>query len=148
MARPKQKQCTNCNGSNPKCHYLESGRKCRVGKAVSQATKKKIDRREKFLEHYYQVYFTFLDIFNITSEEVGFYKYLRTQNKNLAQYYYRKRQGTVKKIGGGKAVFTKQELKEIKEINQMVTSAEEVKRLAEQSEKERKEKLKAQRKNI
>ena len=44
MARPKQKNCTNCNGKNPKCKYLTTGRKCRVGKAISQKT---IDKREE-----------------------------------------------------------------------------------------------------
>ena len=48
MARPKQKFCTNCNGENPKCKYLTTGRKCRVGKAKGKAVSQKtIDKREQ-----------------------------------------------------------------------------------------------------
>lgn len=49
MPRQKQAICTNCNGENEKCKYLETGRKCRKGKAkgkaVSQAT---IDKRDNY----------------------------------------------------------------------------------------------------
>lgn len=45
MARPKQKECPNCKGTNEKCKYLITGRKCSKGlakgKAVSDETKEK-----------------------------------------------------------------------------------------------------------
>ena len=56
MARPRQKECPNCKGTNEKCKYLINGRKCAKGlakgkavgkakgKAVSKAT---IEKREK-----------------------------------------------------------------------------------------------------
>lgn len=56
MARPRQKECPNCKGTNEKCKYLITGRKCvkglakgkaigkAKGKAVSKAT---IEKREK-----------------------------------------------------------------------------------------------------
>ena len=55
MARPKQAVCTNCNGENPKCKYLTTGRKCRKGKAVGKAKGKAVssktkEKNEKYLE--------------------------------------------------------------------------------------------------
>lgn len=56
MARPRQKECPNCKGTNEKCKYLITGRKCvkglakgkavgkAKGKAISKAT---IEKREK-----------------------------------------------------------------------------------------------------
>jgi len=61
MARPKQEFCSNCNGENQKCKYKDTGRKCRIGKAVGKAkgkavgkakgkaiSQKTIDKRDKY----------------------------------------------------------------------------------------------------
>ena len=56
MARPRQKECPNCKGTNEKCKYLITGRKCvkglakgkAVGKAKGKAVSKStIEKREK-----------------------------------------------------------------------------------------------------
>lgn len=56
MARPRQKECPNCKGTNEKCKYLINGRKCSkglakgkaVGKAKGKAiSKTTIEKREK-----------------------------------------------------------------------------------------------------
>lgn len=97
------------------------------------------------LEVYFDRYLTFLDIYNITEEEVSFFKWLRLQSPNVAMSYYRQRQTKVKRMGV--RVFTEKEKKEIKEIDEMVKDGREVKELYKQSERERKEKNK-RRKNI
>lgn len=49
MARPRQKECSNCNGENPKCHYLIDGIKCRKGKAKGKAiSDKTVEKRENY----------------------------------------------------------------------------------------------------
>lgn len=84
---------------------------------------------------------TFLDIYNITEEDVSFFKWLRLQSPNVAMSYYRQRQTKVKRMGV--SVFTEKEKQELKEIDAMVKDAKEVKELYEQSERERKIKNKA-----
>lgn len=53
MARPRQKKCPNCEGTNEKCKYLVNGRKCSKGKAVGEAkgkavSEKTIKKREEY----------------------------------------------------------------------------------------------------
>lgn len=49
MARPRQKECTNCHGTNEKCHYLIDGIKCRKGKAKGKAVSEKtIEKRDNY----------------------------------------------------------------------------------------------------
>lgn len=84
---------------------------------------------------------TFLDIYNITEEDVSFFKWLRLQSPNVAMSYYRQRQTKIKRMGVH--LFSEKEKKEIKEIDAMVKDAREVKELYEQSERERKLKNKA-----
>lgn len=53
MARPRQKECPNCKGTNEKCKYLVNGRKCAKGKAVGKAkgkavSEKTIEKREEY----------------------------------------------------------------------------------------------------
>lgn len=84
---------------------------------------------------------TFLDIYNITEEDVSFFKWLRLQSPNVAMSYYRQRQTKMKRMGVH--LFSEKEKEEIKEIDAMVKDAREVKELYEQSERERKLKNKA-----
>lgn len=60
MPRLKQEVCTNCWGENPKCKYLETGRKCRKGKAkgkaISQATLDKRDTYDSLIGDFYTDY--------------------------------------------------------------------------------------------
>lgn len=79
---------------------------------------------------------TFLEIYNITENEVSFFKWLRLQSPNIAMSYYRQRQTKIKRMGVN--LFSEKEKKEIKEIDEMVKDAKEVKELYEQSERERK----------
>lgn len=90
---------------------------------------------------YFERYLTFLDIYNITEEDVSFFKWLRLQSPNVAMSYYRQRQTKVKRMGV--LVFTEKEKQELKEIDAMVKDVREVKELYEQSERERKLKNKA-----
>lgn len=94
---------------------------------------------------YFERYLTFLDIYNISEEEVSFFKWLRLQSPNIAMSYYRQRQAKIKRMGVH--VLSSEEKKEIKEIDAMVQDAKEVKALYEKYERERKEKNK-NRKNI
>lgn len=89
---------------------------------------------------YFERYLTFLDIYNISEEEVSFFKWLRLQSPNIAMSYYRQRQTKIKRMGVH--VLSSEEKKEIKEIDAMVQYAKEVKALYEKSERERKEKNK------
>lgn len=48
MARKRLSECPNCNGQNKKCKYLETGRKCRAGKAIGKSiSQKTLDKRNK-----------------------------------------------------------------------------------------------------
>lgn len=89
---------------------------------------------------YFERYLTFLDIYNISEEEVSFFKWLRLQSPNVAMSYYRQRQTKIKRMGVH--VLSSEEKKEIKEIDEMVQDAKEVKALYEKSEREQKEKNK------
>lgn len=89
---------------------------------------------------YFERYLIFLDIYNISEEEVSFFKWLRLQSPNIAMSYYRQRQTKIKRMGVH--VLSSEEKKEIKEIDAMVQDAKEVKALYEKSERERKEKNK------
>lgn len=84
---------------------------------------------------------TFLDIYNITEEDVSFFKWLRLQSPNVAMSYYRQRQTKMKRMVVH--LFSEKEKEEIKEIDAMVKDAREVKELYERSERERKLKNKA-----
>lgn len=79
---------------------------------------------------------TFLEIYNITENEVSFFKWLRLQSPNVAMSYYRQRQTKINRMGVN--LFSEKEKKEIKEIDEMVKDAKKVKELYEQSERERK----------
>lgn len=79
---------------------------------------------------------TFLDIYNITEEDVSFFKWLRLQSPNIAMSYYRQRQTKMKRMGVN--LFSEKEKKELQDIDAMVKDAKEVKELYEQSERERK----------
>lgn len=79
---------------------------------------------------------TFLEIYNITENEVSFFKWLRLQSPNVAMSYYRQRQTKIKRMGVN--LFSEKEKKELQDIDAMVKDAKEVKELYEQSERERK----------
>ena len=79
---------------------------------------------------------TFLEIYNITENEVSFFKWLRLQSPNVAMSYYRQRQTKIKRMGVN--LFSEKEKKELQDIDAMVKDSKEVKELYEQSERERK----------
>jgi hypothetical protein len=88
------------------------------------------------MEIYFDRYLTFLEIYNITENEVSFFKWLRLQSPNVAMSYYRQRQTKIKRMGVN--LFSEKEKKELQDIDAMVKDAKEVKELYEQSERERK----------
>lgn len=97
MVRRKKEKCPNCNGENPKCHYLEKGGKaCRKGKAIGKAVSEKtLDRLadydsqlgDLFTDYNNELYNTVLQG---KPKLFSFYRYLKTKNTKLASFYYRK----------------------------------------------------------
>lgn len=86
--RTKQKECTNCHGTNEKCHYLETGRKCRKGqakgKAISQATLDKRDNYDSQIGNLHTDYINYMENKRITTllvEETGEIKTLYRKTK-------------------------------------------------------------------
>lgn len=90
--RTKQKECTNCHGTNEKCHYLETGRKCRKGqakgkakgKAISQATLDKRDNYDSQIGDLHTDYINYMENKRITTilvEETGEIKTLYRKTK-------------------------------------------------------------------
>lgn len=90
--RTKQKECTNCHGENEKCHYLETGRKCRIGqakgkakgKAISQATIVKRDNYDSQIGDLHTDYINYMENKRITTlyvEETGEKKVLYRKTK-------------------------------------------------------------------
>lgn len=98
LARPKQGQCGNCHGSNAKCKYLTTGRKCRKG----QNNKKQLEKESLYdgvIGDYFTDYKNELDAQLILYElkrlqpkdlkYFSFYRYLKLQDNALSQYFYR-----------------------------------------------------------
>lgn len=78
MARPKQKECPNCKGTNEKCKYLITGRKCSKGlakgKAVSDGTKEKREAYDILLGNLHTDYLNDMrnkQIKSLIDEETG-----------------------------------------------------------------------------
>jgi hypothetical protein len=100
VARPRAAECSNCHGTNQKCHYLKSGRKCRKGKAIGKANSKLLDKQADYdglIADMFNDYQIALDNQiinfqkgNITRDEIkvySFYRFLKTKNNALAEYY-------------------------------------------------------------
>lgn len=96
MARPRLKECSNCQGTNPKCKYKETGRKCRIGKAkgkakgkaVSKATLDRLDEYDSKLGDLFSEYEWALEEARINNgHKFSFYNFLLAHDKTLASFY-------------------------------------------------------------
>lgn len=127
MVRVKKTICPNCEGKNKKCKYLLGGRACRV----SKKTLAKNDIYDKLLPLLWEQYFNFLDIYNVTMEDVSFFKWLRTRSPKTAQKFYRQKKTRTNKLE--EAMLTENEKKELQELDKLCDTQDVKKFLASQS---------------
>lgn len=138
MVRVKKTVCPNCQGQNEKCKYLLGGRACRV----SKKTLAKNDVYNKLMPMLWEQYFNFLDIYNVSMEDVSFFKWLRMRSPKTAQKFYRQKTKTTKQLE--EVMLTEKEKKELQELDKLCNTQDVRKFLASQSSvrgyKERKQK--------